>query len=73
MHSIHPKSSTETVAVQKILKPLFEYYKQRELLLAELLYEKGTTYTEIAEKLGVTPQAVRLTYPKPKQEITREQ
>lgn len=51
-------------SVQEILKPLFDYYRERELKLARLLYKKGATITEIANELDVTPQAVSVAYPK---------
>ncbi|RMD71466.1 MAG: hypothetical protein D6822_02855 [Cyanobacteria bacterium J149] len=60
--SITDKSNKQTV--QEILKPLFQYYKEREIKLANMLYERGVTYSEIARELDITPQAARLTYPK---------
>lgn len=52
--------------VQTILKPLFDYYRQRELKLVKMLYQRGVGVREMANELGVTTAAVSATYPKTK-------
>lgn len=50
--------------VQTILKPLFDYYRKRELALARLAYKRGATVTDVAHELNITPQAASQAYPK---------
>lgn len=54
------------VEVQTILKPLFEYYRQRELAIATVAYRRGATVSDIAKELGITTQAASAAYPKTK-------
>jgi hypothetical protein len=61
-HSISP----ERQEVQAILKPLFDYYRQRELAIARVAYRRGATVSDIAKELGVTHQAASAAYPKTK-------
>lgn len=59
---LHPKRQE----VQQILKPLFDYYRQRELAIARVAYRRGATVSEIAKELGVTTAAASAAYPKMK-------
>lgn len=52
--------------VQTIIKPLLDYYKDRELKIAKLAYQKGATTSDMARALNITDAVASDVFPRNK-------
>ena len=50
------------------LRELVDYLSQDAHLFAQMLYERGATYDDLAKRKNVTRQAILIKYPKEKHE-----